>query len=60
MSSVEPNVLLELASGFWKGKNLQSWSRTRDNAIFWCQGRPGIGKTMLALVKSSHPKRIFC
>lgn len=21
MSSVEPNVLLELASGFWKGKN---------------------------------------
>lgn len=37
---------------FLASKEFQSWSQrssyTGDETIFWCQGRPGIGKTMLA------------
>lgn len=37
---------------FLNTKEYRSWlqgpSYTSDEAILWCQGRPGIGKTMLA------------
>lgn len=39
-------------------QRFQSWiqhpSRTGDEGIFWCQGKPGIGKTMLAYVRASQ------